>query len=57
MTLELLIAKLQQYIKDHPEHKDMEIRDMNLDMAATWNNLRFEVKNGMLTISNGLFNK
>lgn len=56
MTLEILIAKLQQYVKEHPEHKDMEIRDMNLDIAATGNNLKFEVKNWQMTISNWLFN-
>jgi hypothetical protein len=57
MTLRELITKLQKTIKDNPDYEDMEIRDMNLDIAGTTKNLKLSVQNGMLSISNGLFNE
>lgn len=55
MTIEELIIKLQKYIKENPEHKNMLIWDMTLDIAATDKNITFKVDNWMLTIQNWLF--
>ena len=55
MNLTKLIAVFNKRLEQHPEHKDTEIRSVDIDVAATPTNIKFDTNNGQLSISNGNF--
>lgn len=52
MNLIKLMAIFQKRLDAHPEHKDTEIRSVDIDIAATPTNIKFDTNNGQLSISN-----
>gem|GEM_PF-4590536 len=55
MNLTKIITVFNKRLEQHPEHKDTEIRSIDIDVAVTPTNIKFDINNGQLSISNGNF--